>query len=130
MSTSHSMYRTHFGRVGVTGSVGATRTCTCTCLKGAYCAIFQLSLVPRPLPKEGRRSGIHCLRMREMFLYTIVKLFGERPSSMYEIENALQDLRISSGHTTFNGPFFCPWHEPGLAYMHKRATFFPTLERA
>ena len=24
-----------------------------------------LSLVPRPLPKEGRGPGIHCLRMRE-----------------------------------------------------------------
>ena len=32
------------------------------------------SLVPRPLPKEGRGPGIHCLRMREIFPCTYRKI--------------------------------------------------------
>ena len=97
------------------------------------------SLIPRPIPKEGRGPGIHCLRMLEMFPYTTIKLFGARvkqctctytlssersvllAACIYEIENALQDLRISSEHKIFNNLIFCPWHEPRLAYMHKRA---------
>ena len=51
-------------------------------------------------------------------------------SSVYEIENALQDLRVSSGHKTFNNPFFCPWHEPRLAYTHKRVTFFSNFRKS
>ena len=38
-----------------------------------YFVILLVSLAPRPLPKEG---SIYCLRMREMFPYTTVKLFG------------------------------------------------------
>ena len=37
-----------------------TTQCTCTCM---YTTAH--SLVSRPLPREGRGSGVYCLRMRE-----------------------------------------------------------------
>ena len=94
-------------------------------------------LASYPGPSQKKGEGL-----AHAFPYTTVKLLGARVKQrtrtytersvlpvacIYEIENALQDLRVSSGHKTFKHLFFCPWHEPRLAYTHKSIRELPLI---
>ena len=73
------------------------QTCTCTNMYTHYMTGVRLtSLIPRPLPREERGPGIHCLHMCETIPGIAVTRFT------YRAESSGRDKTKSSGRSVRN----------------------------
>ena len=89
-----------------------TCTCTCTCVLYILVTVYMYMYIVPVVHVHVHCTCSSCSRTQAPP--------KRREKAWYTFAHA-RNVPVSSGHKTFNGPFFCTWHEPRLAYMHKRA---------